>query len=104
MTCYRPNFTLGPFYQSCFLGFYNEKKSFYKFKVPLIPFVNYQALHSLHLRYIYLYTHTPWCVDPDDVQMAEIDALVVQPVATGAALGTNPFESRWIARCFRLFR
>lgn len=30
-----------------------------------------------------------WCVDPDDVQVAEVDALPVFPVVTRAALGPD---------------
>lgn len=39
-----------------------------------------------HLRHL---AHLPWGVDPDDVQMAEVDALFIVPAVTGAALGPD---------------
>lgn len=31
----------------------------------------------------------PWCIDPDYVQVTEVDALSVLPVVTGASLGPD---------------
>lgn len=50
-----------------------------------------------------VYQCIPGCVDPDDVQVAEVVALRVQLVAAGAALG--PHSVCWdkiTGLCFRL--
>lgn len=35
-----------------------------------------------------------WCIDPDDVQVAEVDALLIHPVVAGAPLGSDAVRSR----------
>ena len=37
---------------------------------------------------------SPWRVDPDNVQVAEVDALFVVPAATGAAFGPDVARMR----------
>lgn len=32
---------------------------------------------------------SPWCVYPDDIKVAEVDAFFIVPVVTGAALGPD---------------
>lgn len=50
-------------------------------------------------------THSPRGIDPDNIEMTEVNTLLIHPVAAGASLGPQVFDAavcRQVGVCWRM--
>lgn len=56
---------------------------------PDYPFGFRHLSENVFLTILTISEASPWCIDPDNIQMAEVDAFFIVPVAAGAAFGPD---------------